>query len=96
VTTSDERWEEWLEMSDAEQDAELNSAMREYEKMLDSMPLRERISHHVGMCLRTCANWRRLIRDHDFDFAKDHLKQCQLRLAKLRIWRQTGIYPGSA
>lgn len=96
MSDTDDQWEEWLEMSDAEQDAELERAMRDYERMLDSMPLRDRIRHHVRNSLKSCSQWRKIIREHGFEFARAHLKQCQLRLVKLRIWRQTGTYPGSA
>ena len=89
-------WDEWLEMSDAEQEAVLAAEMRAYESYLDQMPLDQRIRHHTRNCLETCAKWRKLLVENDFSFAREHLKQCQLRLLKLRIWRQTGNYPGSA
>ena len=89
-------WEEWLELSDEQQEAICDREMAEYYKMLDRMPLKQRIDHARGNALRSCLNWRRMINCHGFTFGRTYLRDAQVRLLKLRIWRATGQYPGEA
>jgi hypothetical protein len=88
--------EEWLEMSEAQQNAALERAMREYGRMIDAMPEKDRIRHFIRGALANCRSYRRTLKVLDIDIIRQHLRGCQHRLLKLRIWRQTGIYPGSA
>ena len=73
--------------------AMLVSDTASYVRMLDRMTLIDRAAHHRGLVLRSCRRWRRVIRDYGFDFARKDLRELQIRLAGLRIWRSTGINP---
>lgn len=89
-------WEEWMEMSDAQHDAILERTMREYSQWLDRLTLKQRVAHHRKNALRGCLTWRKLMREHGLDFAVTYLRERQISLLKLRQWRLTGVYPGSA
>jgi hypothetical protein len=87
-------WDEWMKMSDAQHDAILDREMKAYNEWFDRLPQDEQIRHCVRRCLQNCVGARRNLKTFPIDFMRKMLKQSQMRLLKLRAWRQTGIYPG--
>lgn len=92
----DMEWGRWMALTEAEQNAELDRAQRAHAAFLDSLSAAESYAYHRGFVLKTCAGWRRLIRQWDLDVFHDHLRTSQKRLLELRAWRATGIEPGHA
>lgn len=89
--------DEWLKLTDAQQDAILDREMKAHTQWFDALPLAQQQRHCIRGALRNCVKWRALMaRLPAMDFMRDQLKQRQRRLLVLRIWRQTGIYPGEA
>ena len=57
------------------------------------------LGQHAAMLRRmavgNCLGWWRLIRKFDdVDTFREHLREAQKRLVKVRAYRATGIYPG--
>jgi hypothetical protein len=96
-------WDEWIQLSDAAQDAILNAEMARYQRMLDAMTVREQVAHHRHFVLNSIMQNRRRLRDPNLrridvidELWRNHIRLSQKRLLKLRIWRATGTYPGAA
>ncbi len=92
-------WDEWMEMSDAEHEAILAREMRLYNEWWDSLTPLQQYRRSRATALEGCLIWRKTIRQFNAgpgDFFWEQLRQRQLRLVKLRVWRATGTYPGSA
>lgn len=94
-------WDEWMSMSDSQQEAIVDREMRALEEKLHAMTIREQVAHHRYFVLKLILENRRSLGDpnlHRIEFIDDHfrksIKRSQLRLLKLRTWRSTGIYPG--
>lgn len=92
----DLEWEEWLTLSDAQQEAVCDREMLKYQRRLDMMTVRQQINYHRGSALESCLRWRRSMKAFNMDFMREHLRQSQIGLLKLRIWRATGVYPGES
>ena len=99
---SDLDWDDWMELTDAQQDAIVSRAMAELERRLDAMSIPQQVAHHRHFALQSILDNRRRLRDLDLrnmpfieKVFRDGIRLCQVRLLKLRIWRSTGIYPGS-
>lgn len=96
LTTDDALdWDEWIELSDAEQE------MAAYSRWYDGLTLAGQIAHSRRATLDNCRSARRLIRlPHCPEIirrtSRESLKAAQVRLLKIRIWRATGSRPGSA
>lgn len=98
----DLEWEDWIKLTDAQQDAICEREERKFFAMLEAMPLRERIAYERGSALRSIASARRLLADPvlgQMEFMqtmqRKRIADRRLRLVKLRVWRSTGQYPGS-
>lgn len=99
-------WDLWMEMTDAEHDAILARETRRYNEWWDSLtPLQQYRSSRRGAArrgaLEGCLTWRKSIAwmgaaNEPGGFFDEQLRNRQKRLVKLRIWRTTGVYPGSA
>lgn len=87
--------EEWMGLSDGQQDAILEREQRVYFAILNRMTVRQRVDHHRRNALESCLVWRRAMAWFP-DLATQYLRDRQVQLLKLRTWRATGIYPGSA
>lgn len=88
--------DEWMAMSEAEQERELQAAMNQYDEWYSRLSFAERVALSRHRTVALCLKWRRLIREHDMDFLRDQLRQSQVRLLKIREWRRTGSYPATA
>lgn len=89
--------EEWMELTDDQQEAVIDREMRAYCARLDRMTVRQQVSHHRRAALRGCLTWRRMrSKGWIAELATQYLRARQMRLLKLRIWRATGVYPGEA
>jgi hypothetical protein len=90
-------WDAWMEMSEAEQQAELDYWNRRLEENRNRMSCEQLYAVQRASWLKSCLSWRRLIRQ-DFipAVASEHLRGCQIQLWRLRWWRSTGHFPGEA
>ncbi len=102
LTTNDDLdWDEWMGLSEAEQEAALDREMAAYNRWYDGLTLAGQIAHGRRRALDNCRSARRLIRIPSCpeivrQTARERLKAAQVRLLKIRIWRATGSRPGSA
>lgn len=88
-------WEEWLDLSDEQQEAILERELSDYDRWYARLSTAEKIAHHRKNTIDHLKRCRRIIRKFDFHYLRDHVQRAQIRLVKLRVWRATGIYPGS-
>lgn len=94
-------WDEWMSLSEAQQEAEVDREMAAYARWYDSLSLAGQIAHCRRGALDNCRSSRRLIRlpqcpEIIRETTRERLKAAQVRLLKIRIWRATGSRPGSA
>lgn len=89
-------WDEWMEMTDEQQEALLAREMAAYNRRFDGLTRRQQIAHCRRGALDSCMAWRKILKRMDLDCFRDHLRSAQIRLLKIRAWRATGVYPGSA
>lgn len=102
----DEEMDYWFNASEEEcrrEDARLDAMMAELDRNLSAMTIPQQVAHHRHFLLKDIMNNRRRIRDPNLNTIdvisrmwRDGLRRQQLRLVKLRSWRATGTYPGSA
>ena len=90
----DEEWERWMALTDAEQDAEMRRTLDEFNRVTAAMTLEQHAAALRRTAVRSCLNWRRLLRSWDVAVFREHLRGSQKRLVKIRSYRATGIYPG--
>lgn len=89
--------DEWMEMSDEEQDRELDTAMRQLSETYARLTPLQRYRGARRNALRLCIGWRQKLRDGFIpELSREYLRKAQIRLVKLRIERATGSYPGEA
>lgn len=94
-------WEEWMTLTDAQQEAVVDREVADYARWYDSLPLPEQIAHCRRGALDNCRSARRLIGRAYCpqiirETTRERLKATQVRLLKIRIWRATGVRPGEA
>lgn len=86
--------EEFFELSAAEQDRAIQKSWRELVEASNQTPPARMQAIRRRNCLRHCMSCRLLLRQHpDWGFLKKMLKEAQMRLVKVRVWRATGHYP---
>lgn len=88
--------EQWMELTDDQQEAIVAREYAAYERRLARLSIAEQYAYFRGNSLRSCLQWRRLSREQGFDFGQRYVRSAQRRLLALRIWRATGTYPGEA
>jgi hypothetical protein len=95
--------EEFSKLSHKQQEAEINRLMQELSDKLDAMTVPEQVAHHRHFVLESIRKNRRRLKDPKLsrievidDIFRQHIRRAQIRLAKLRHWRETGHYPGEA
>lgn len=93
--------EEWMAMSDAEQDAALDREMAEYNRWRDSLSMAQQIDIDRRSALRRIMENRARLRrpelctiEYVTNMWRDGIRRNQIRLVKIRTWRSTGVYPG--
>lgn len=103
MLSDDVAMEEWMSMTDAQQEAELAREMDKYNRWHDSLTLAQQILVARGSALRSIMENRRRLRtpelctiEYVVGMWKDGIRRSQRRLVKIRTWRSTGIYPGEA
>lgn len=94
-------WDRWMSLSEAEQEAELRQVEAEYHRWIDSMSAAAYYRYQRGSWLRIAAKSRRFLRArHGIEvldeITRDRLRLAQVTMVKLRIFRATGSWPGSA
>jgi len=88
-------FEEWDAMSDAQQDAALERAMKEYSDGLDRMTPQQLYRYRRNRRLDLCLKQRRLIREFPgLDTFRNMLRATQRRLVEARIEYRTGAKVG--
>lgn len=99
----DAAMEEWLALSDAEQDAEVERAMAEHMRWWNSLTIQQQMAVDTRNALRRIIENRARLRDpklctieYVVGLWKDGIRRNQKRLVKIRVWRSTGVYPGEA
>jgi hypothetical protein len=80
--------EAWLELTEAEQDRELESAMQEYREMIDAMPHDQYLAHRRRRTVEHCLRCRKLIKAlPGVDIFPKQLRDAQKRLLMIRLER---------
>lgn len=94
----DPEMDDWLALTDEQQDAELATAERRYNEFIDSMSLLEQYRYLRRSAVEGAIRTRRLMADHPFmiNVMRDQLKLRQIGMVKLRHWHRTGVYPPDA
>ncbi len=91
------RWEDWLELTEAQQDATLDREMAEYGRWIDSLTESQRQARSVRSWLAICVRYRRILKKMpEMTFIRERLRDSQRHLLKIKIWKATGTYPGEA
>lgn len=87
--------EEFMAMSEADQEAELRDAFSELKDFMDGMPEREKCAWLIRRALARLVRYRRLERERGYDlsFLVEH---DQRQLVSLRMRRRAGRPPGEA
>ena len=91
--------EEWLSLSDEQQEAAID---REFAKLVaieDQMPRPALYAARRASILKTCLGWRRHHKTfRGAPFTVEYLRKSQMCLVRLRSWRATGYqrWPGRA
>lgn len=101
VVDDDLDMEDWMSLTDEQQEAKVRWEMDNYIQWYASLNLANQVAHRRYMALSNCRSLRRLIRLSQCpcvirDEAHTRLRAAQVRLLKLRIWRATGVQPGEA
>lgn len=94
-------WDEWMSLTDQQQDAIVEREVRDYYRAYDALSLSKQIAHRRRWTLDSCRRSRRTLALPGCtsvlrEYVQASLKRSQLRLLKVRIWRATGTYPGEA
>lgn len=94
-------WDEWMGLTEAEQEAAVDREMAAYSRWHEGLSLAGQIAHCRRTTLDNCLSSRRLIRlpqcpEIIRQTSRESLKAAQVRLLKTRIWRAAGSRPGSA
>lgn len=92
----DPEMDEWLELTEAQQDARVEASWREYAEWRASLTADQAYAIDRRHGVEGCLSVRGLIAKTGWGFLRDQLKERQIGLLKLREWRRTGIYPGGA
>ena len=94
---------EWMDMTEEQQEAEIDREVAKYERWYDGLTLAQQIRVETRSAMRRIMENRRRLRDptlctieYVVGLWKGSIRRNQLRLVKIRIWRSTGVYPGEA
>jgi hypothetical protein len=91
----DADWDRWMELSDEEQEREVDISMHRHMEWWNSMTPLEQYRHSRRSAVEGCLKWRKDILPK-MPFLVYMLKERQMTMVKLRHWHRTGIYPGEA
>lgn len=91
----DPEMDEWMELTEAQREARLEASWRQYAEWRASLTPDQTYAIDRRHGLEGCLSVRGLM-GTGLSFLRGQLKERQIRLAKLREWRRTGIYPGEA
>lgn len=84
----------WDDLPEEEQEFLVASEMNEFEGWLATLDLRGEIRERAALLLESCTFFRE---DAPYDLeSRGYLRACQVSLARLRAWRETGHRPGNA
>jgi hypothetical protein len=99
----DMEWDEWMAMTDAQRDATERRVMGEYRRFIDAMTPAQYYRYQRWSWLRILSERREFLRNPAVSrieiidqITLESIGRARLALAKLRIWRSTGVYPGEA
>lgn len=95
--------EEWLKLSEEQQEAQVAREMAEHNRWFDNLPHGEQIKVLIRSNLRGIKENRVRLSKPELctipfivDLWRKGIRDAQVRLLKLRAYRSTGIYPGDA
>lgn len=88
--------DEWMKMTDEQQEAILAREMAAYNRWWDSLTPGQQYASSRHRTLKNCMAWRKHLKTMNIDCFREHLRDAQIRLLKIRAWRATGVYPGNA
>lgn len=100
----DDEFEYWFNASESEiarEEARINAELVELERRLAKLPIARQVAYHRRNALQSILKNRHRLRTHNTiecinEMWREHIRHRQLELVKLRVWRSTGVYPGSA
>lgn len=91
----DPEMDAWLEMTDEQQDAVEQAAIRRHNEWWGSLTALEQYRSLRRDTVERALKYRNTILPV-FPFLRDQLRQTQISMVKAREFRRTGIYPGEA
>lgn len=89
-------WDEWMAMTDEQHDELLAIEAAKYEKWWNSLSTARQIAIRRRTVLEGCLTMRLAIKATGLSICTGFLKERQMSLVKIRAWRATGHFPGSA
>jgi len=102
-----EDWEEWQELTEAQQDAQVDREMDSFTRWWDTLTFDQQIKHSRTQFLQSCLRCRNRLDKYKNDTMsgpgsfiydevfKKHLKSAQARLLRLRHSRAAGRWLGN-
>lgn len=91
----DDDFDLWMEMSEEEQDRELEASVRELNDFIKSMSAPQLYRWRRRNALRSCISQRNFIKSLGFEFFREHLRSAQKRLVTIRINYYQGLEVGT-
>lgn len=91
----DPEMDEWMELTDAQQDARVEAAERHHNEWWGALTALQQYRVLRSGAVERALKYRLTILPA-FPFLRDKLTETQVEMVKLREWRRTGIYPGEA
>lgn len=92
----DDDFETWMELTLDEQEEICRREERRYNKWFSGLPFAEQFARHRRSAVQSCLMWRGPVSMLCPALSRESLREAQIRLLKLRTWRATGTYPGTA
>lgn len=84
-------WKTWLELSEEEQDRELDAAVREHNEWWGTLTESEQYAISRRSSLRSCISSRHLMKQTGLTMFTGNLRSAQKRLLKLRMSHYHGM-----
>lgn len=81
----DDDWDEWIALSDDQQDAIMAREMAEHVKWFNALTPLQQYRSRRRRSLETCAGWRRHIKALDLPVLREYLRATQRSLLKARV-----------
>lgn len=90
----DDEMDRFMEMSEAEIDAEMEVSSREYAEVMSQVTVKQFADMRRRDTLRRCISNRHMLKQHPgWTLFEGFLKDSQIMLLKIREYRKTGQWP---